>query len=121
MSIISEKYISDNGLWVTVPISDCILVDICELNGDQVIAVLRDDNRLLLLDDCGIGNNGFGDRNRDSLKTATEVYCPIDCISELEYATAKEAISDVTYNKVLEKDVRVVDSIAYNNYCNKYR
>ena len=115
--IISEKYISGEG-WVTIPAGECLLIEHCQLHYDQIIAVFKDGNRLLLLGDCGLGNDDKGTRDIKNLKTTAEVYCSLEYISELHYNSIEEAISDIKYHKILKREIREIDSIAYNNWCN---
>ena len=115
--IINEKYISD-GKWVTVPVKECLFIEHCQLHYDQIIAVFKDGNRLLLLGYCSIGKDGKGENSLKNLQRATQIYCPLEYISELHYDLIEEAISDIKYHKILKQEIREIDSIAYNNWCN---
>lgn len=118
MMQISERFL-DNGS-VVVPISECSLVFQSELH-NAIVALLQDGDRLLLLEDCGIGENGIGTREYAKIEEAKELYCPLRYVKKLDYETAEQAIHDMKWVESLNKEIRRVDALAYNDWCDLNR
>lgn len=116
--IISPKYITDSRNGVMIKTESCSFVDYCQLAGNLLIALVQDENRVILL-----GNCSFYDKNEIIQTTPPEtltvnyVFCDFIYILHLDYASVNEALGDVKWDALRNREIRAVDQIAYNHWC----
>ena len=103
-----EKYLDDDKSHVKIPVTDCLLVDDCAHSVYQTLAIVKAGGRMLLLGKCGTGTPGY-------------VYGPTEMLMELPYTSLEEALADTHWDELLKKEVREIDGLAYNLYCDLYR
>ena len=100
-----EDYLNADKTQVKIPRADCLLIDNCLLSSSQTLGLIKVENRLLLLSQCGT-REGY-------------VYCGTKMIIALDY-TLEEAL--VTYwNESSKRMIRDIDDLAYGLYCDLYR
>ena len=100
-----ENYLNADRTQVKIPWADCLLIDNCLLSSSQTLGLIKVENRLLLLSQCGT-REGY-------------VYCGTKMIIALDYTSLEEALTDTRWVK--EREIREIDSLAYGLYCDLYR
>jgi hypothetical protein len=86
---------------VEIKPEECAYIGKCQLR-NMHIALLQDGERIILLGGCNV----YEDR----------IYCDIKYVQDTKYKTVEEALADVE-----ESGVRVIDSMAYNRWCEIHR
>ena len=125
--IISGRYLSSTrGRRIMVPAKDCVLVDYCRLNKEQLFAIVQDEERLILLWDCSTDSmmresqwKSTWGQDQDgllSLREMKEVSSSLICVRHLRYGTIEEAVSEEKQDGSSGRIIRNIDRVAYTDY-----
>jgi len=109
--IISLKYL-DSANNVSIKQEEVSFMDYCQLSNNMMIALLQDNERVILLWNCWLYQK---EEFVNTSPPETYVSCPIMNVRHLEYKSVNDALSDTKWNDSLKKEVRRVDVIAYSH------
>jgi len=119
--IISPEYIEAYGN-IELELEKCEFMDYCRLKSDMHIALLQDSERVILLSNCSIYKKEvIISTTPPELGEKQYIWCSIEHIQHTEYKNIKEALADTSWNETLKKEVRKIDSLAYNQWCDLYK
>lgn len=101
---------------ISIKQEEVSFMDYCQLNSNMMIALLQDNERVILLWYCWLyEKEEFVNTSPPETVNKKYVSCPIMNVRHLEYKTVDEALSDTKWNDSLKKEVREIDVIAYNS------
>jgi hypothetical protein len=112
--------LNDAKSWIRVPIADCLLVETNILDTGTIIAIIENDDFLILLENCVIGTKEKRPLTTDCIKTAEYVDCPVKSLYELPYSSIAEAMADTHWSPQLNKHYREIDYLAHYNNVNSF-
>ena len=107
---------------VSIKQENCNFLDYCQLDNSLMIALVQDKQGVILLGDCSLfETEEIVNTSPPETKKMKYIYCNFFYVQRLDYKTVDEALIDTEWNAFLEKDVRKVDILAHNKWCDADR
>lgn len=110
-------YIDSLDTGLLIEMEKCAFFDKNQLMPDMSIALIEDRGRVILLGHCQMVNlDKIISTMPPKAEIAPYILCHYAYLMHTDYRTAREAAADIKYHGELHKDVRSIDTIAYNRH-----